>query len=607
MTQSAVISDVSLYIDELKSDDPIVKINSITRIDKIIESLSIQRVENEFFPYLTFIINETENDDEFLLKLSQNLSQSLEKTPSINKKSAIKIFEPLATLEDTRVRESAISGLVQISKNNTKEILKVANRLAVFSHTSKISCLELLKNIIKERFFDLESIIEIDKLAFFLFNDKSVAVRRAALRLFNQIWLSKKEIKDFSKNHSFLCFLPTTITKIYNLFDNISEESIFYEICDKSFFSVFDLLLDEVQKERLQEKLLESLVKNEINWRIKYMIISNHTIFSNQIKKPSKIAEIFLKLLKSEEQELKCAVLREISSIYSDKTCSRNLQQFHDLIINCIKVDLSKDKNTYIRENFVHLLQNMLNSESQNNNIKIFAIEVFLESFQNFVQETKMYGFDFIETLFCGKDFQKNIEVLDKLESIASQKNWKMRMVFLEKLENVIKEIKPCLKNIIGNKKGCYDFLEKCLELQMLFANDHVLIIRKKLIENLISYKGIFEDLRLLKYFEKLFEEWINSRNYIFRISALQSFEKIVVIFDWDEIEEMFRMMVKKIKNDQVPNVRINVLKLMMSMRANIEYKVWKKYAKEVLDCYSNDKDKEVQNLIEKVKEMFNV
>lgn len=78
--QSRSDDDIAIYIDELKCDDPNLKLNAVTKIVDIAKILGIYqndtgpvRTREELIPYLTEIIEECDNDDDFLTKLAENL------------------------------------------------------------------------------------------------------------------------------------------------------------------------------------------------------------------------------------------------------------------------------------------------------------------------------------------------------------------------------------------------------------------------------------------------------------------------------------------------------------------------------------------------------
>ena len=61
---------------------------------------------------------------------------------------------------------------------------------------------------------------------------------------------------------------------------------------------------------------------------------------------------------------------------------------------------------------------------------------------------------------------------------------------------------------------------QRLLELNFSFTNDIVLINRTKIIENIICFKEILPGDSLKVKTRRLLENWINHKNYIFRISA---------------------------------------------------------------------------------------
>ena len=63
--------DCTIYIEELKSDDSQLKLNAINKITSIAKVLGHLRTRTELLPYLVDIIEEQDNDENFLLKLSE--------------------------------------------------------------------------------------------------------------------------------------------------------------------------------------------------------------------------------------------------------------------------------------------------------------------------------------------------------------------------------------------------------------------------------------------------------------------------------------------------------------------------------------------------------
>lgn len=65
--------DCTVYIEELKSDNPSLKINAATKIAVIGAVLGHARIKEELIPYLIEIIEQMDNDNEFLIKICEGI------------------------------------------------------------------------------------------------------------------------------------------------------------------------------------------------------------------------------------------------------------------------------------------------------------------------------------------------------------------------------------------------------------------------------------------------------------------------------------------------------------------------------------------------------
>jgi hypothetical protein len=58
-------TEITLFIEELKSNDKTLKLNAVNNLNKISDFLSNLRIHRELFPYLEFIIKKCFNSFEF--------------------------------------------------------------------------------------------------------------------------------------------------------------------------------------------------------------------------------------------------------------------------------------------------------------------------------------------------------------------------------------------------------------------------------------------------------------------------------------------------------------------------------------------------------------
>ena len=645
MNQIDEESNIALYIDELKSDDNSLKINAISKLTLISQKLSKTRIEQELFPYIRYIIEEMDNEDEFLILISKNILELLKKNRNIDKKEVIQILEPLTILEDLKIREGSIDVLVFISENCKKEIFDVILRLSMFDNKNgRISALRILCKILEKNFFFFEEkFMEIEKICIVLLNDGFLAVRRMALKFLgfffrNKKLLGKYKMEIFEQNFLDIC---------KELYNENTPEGILFEILDNNFSKSFFGILTQIEKKILSEKILDFL-KIDISWRVHYIILNNNIIINEEIKNYEEFLEIFKSEFKNSEQEIKNSVIRALINLVTKIDSCEKMENFWKIFENFLKNVLMANNNIYVKKNLLSFLIELLKKK----NYKINLIEEtfilflgFLELDTNF-NEVKINAIEYIQIFFTElqnvKEYKQNFskarvlpykktepikndnleeelnllkknkeqkliyessEIMSEdifiiLEKFAKNKNWKIRFSILEKIGSILDNF--ILKEKIEN----FEILKKLFEINIFFGEDLILINRNLIIENFIKFFEILEKKFVKDQIIRFIENWLNHKNYVFRISGLKSifilYEKI---FDLENIENLIKRNFERFMNEKIINVKINVLKLFENLLLKFDNKNFKFIAlsDQILNSYKNDDDPDVQFYIERI------
>ena len=152
--------DISIYIDELKSDDPSLKLTAATKIVNIAEVLGPVRTREELVPYLTEIIEEYDNEDDFLIQLSHQIVQL---NDYMGGEDHIHLLltplEFISSIEEPTIREAAVKAVKELAAPQNQAFYEehfylMVSRLVLWeNYTSKISgaalipiCFEKLSN-----------------------------------------------------------------------------------------------------------------------------------------------------------------------------------------------------------------------------------------------------------------------------------------------------------------------------------------------------------------------------------------------------------------------------------------------------------------------------
>lgn len=154
-------------------------------MDFICSQLSKNRVEEEFFPYLKYITEEMDNEDDFLSELSQQLKDFFETNPKIDKLKALPLIESILLSEDPIVIKNAINVVVLIARENKTQVVDLLKTLIDLNLLpSKTSALKILQELNKKDWFhpDQNELHIIDNFLINLLDDDSLHIQRLCLR-----------------------------------------------------------------------------------------------------------------------------------------------------------------------------------------------------------------------------------------------------------------------------------------------------------------------------------------------------------------------------------------------------------------------------------------
>ena len=256
--------DIAIYIDELKSDDPNLKLNAVSKIIDISKILGPGRTRDELIPYLTEIIEECDNEDEFLIKLAE---QIVELKHYIVKGDDISLLltplEFISSIEEPKIRETAVKSIQDLVCDQSEEFFEkhvclMVKRLIMWdNYTSKISGSALIPLCFKKTKEDEHASLR--TLVVELGKDDTPMVRRATAQILNEL------------------------TEVYSQedFDNDLKDML-YRFLDDDIDSVrmkaleqLPFLVKRIPQEERDSTLLDyplNMDPERKNWRVRYHI-----------------------------------------------------------------------------------------------------------------------------------------------------------------------------------------------------------------------------------------------------------------------------------------------------------------------------------------------
>ena len=140
-------------------------------------------------------------------------------------------------------------------------------------------------------------------------------------------------------------------------------------------------------------------------------------------------------------------------------------------------------------------------------------------------------------------------QLIPSLDQLSQEKNWRLKLQFLENF--------PMFARQLGEKF----FNEKLNRYCLGFLTDKIYSIRESALENYRQLTVIFgEQWAYTNFFPQLFTLCLET-NYLHRLTPLFGIQLFVEMISVDCIIQTFVPVLKKLKDDHVPNIRMNVAK----------------------------------------------
>lgn len=590
--------DITLYLDELKSDDNSLKINALSKLSMIASKLSNQRIEDELFPYLRYILEETDNEDEYLVKMCQNVFEVLKNNPEISKEKAVIIFEPLAIMEDPGIRSAAVEGLNLIAREHQQLITEMVLRFYNFDLIyARVAALQLIIKILKDEKQGVgdEFLTICDKISINLLHDNMIPVKRFAIRSIVCLWKSQS-----NKRKILHVFKPDLLNEFKTQYFEQTNESMLFELLESECLIQYLNLLNDKEAGAIKEQLQKTLESDKSSWRLRCMILENYHIFSVDSLNFVKYNKLFDKLFACEEQEVRCSVVRALTDIIVRINNIEDLSMWYESFEEFIESKLRKNPNYYVNINVVDLLIGMMSKKHIYEKLHDVSMDIFLEMIDRVdSDDLKAKAVKYLESYLLDKfEHEHAISPQDhevstlfgKLNTISGNKNWKLRFNILEKIENILTKIQSDKK--LGHNK---DLLHELLKTNTRFKEDLALLVRKKIVSNMRLFHKLIPNSLFLENVEETFDFWINHRNHVFRVTVLQSIVELKDILPVEFIENWLNNRREKLRRETIINVKINLLKMLIGLGGVLKSKKLAEYKETFRDIYENENDKDIE------------
>ncbi len=339
--------DCTIYIEELKSDDPNLKINAVQKLQQIAEILGSERTREELIPYLVDIIEECDNDEEFLLKLSEELLLLRNKIGG--EEHIVKLVEPLeilSSMEEQSIRQKSIENLLKIVCSQpasffTSHFVNMVKQLAVWDNFPSRASAAYFLPTCYERV--VESSVRKEVLGLFkeLSQDDTPMVRRAVADNIGKLALAV----DPATRKASLFEVWTTLMK--DKIDNVRIKAM------ENLQAIIGDLAGE-QVTQILENTLSQLDQEKKSWRIRYALAELLPVMAEHLDKTQvkgQLMRLATQLVQDNEQEVKSIMLLKMPELVS----KAGRQVLREQVMPLLQ-GVASDASQYVRISLANVL-----------------------------------------------------------------------------------------------------------------------------------------------------------------------------------------------------------------------------------------------------------
>eukprot|EP00519_Triparma_laevis_P004690 CAMPEP_0182499444 /NCGR_PEP_ID=MMETSP1321-20130603/7691_1 /TAXON_ID=91990 /ORGANISM="Bolidomonas sp., Strain RCC1657" /LENGTH=607 /DNA_ID=CAMNT_0024703647 /DNA_START=53 /DNA_END=1876 /DNA_ORIENTATION=- len=305
------LSPMQLFEEQISTLDASLRLDAMCRLKLVGEAMGKKETLGSLIPFLR---EHTDDDDEMLLKMAQELGTMVPSLiPGSEASSLISILEILAGVEETVVRSAAIQSLNNIiphlTTEGSKSLLDMVKRLVTAEwFTGRVSSCGIFASVYSK--FDEaqneEAKDELRKLYKVLAEDETPMVRRGAASNFSSF------ASVVEKEHQ-----ATDMCVIYNQLSQDEQDSVRQLIVVGS--QAIGKILNDTQQCKMYVFPCVKNACNDRSWRVRHAVAKNYPTIALSLQCSGDLVDqmvgCFLGLLTDTEAEVRGAAAGNIAKI----------------------------------------------------------------------------------------------------------------------------------------------------------------------------------------------------------------------------------------------------------------------------------------------------
>ncbi|WVQ77026.1 hypothetical protein IAR50_006705 [Cryptococcus sp. DSM 104548] len=544
---SSELYPIHLLMDELKSEDVVLRLSSIRRLSTIALALGPSRTRDELIPFIQY---QLDDEDEVLLVLAEELGNFVEYVGG--KEYAYILLGPLENLtavEETLVREKAADSISKVSvlltaQDLDKHFLPIIERLSTGEwFTSRTSACALFAAPYPNATPSTQQ--KMRQLFAGLCSDDTPMVRRAAAKALGPFSKAAGTIPD---QHA---LIVSDLVPVYRKLSTDDQDSVRLLTIPDLIALASTLTADET-KIHLLQSMRDSITDK--SWRVRYMVANEFVGLAESAGESiirEELVGAFVGLLKDNEAEVRTAAASQIPGFA--KLVDREVILAR--ILPCVR-DLATDSSQHVRASLAEQISGLaplLGKESTIENL----LPLFLQLLQDEFSDVRLNLIGKLDTVneVIGID-RLSQALLPAIMKLAEDKQWRVRQAIIEYIP------------LLAQQLGVEFFDDKLGSLCMSWLGDTVFSIREAATINLKKLTDVFGVEWAKNTIIPKVLEMGNHQNYLFRMTTIFAITTMAPSLDTPIIRDTVLDAALSLANDAIPNIRFNVAKCLETLAA---------------------------------------
>ncbi|KAL7419260.1 protein phosphatase 2A structural subunit [Cryptotrichosporon argae] len=538
---------IHLLMDELRSDDVVLRLSSIRRLSTIALALGPQRTRDELIPFLK---DQLDDEDEVLLVLAEELGNFAEYVGG--NEYAYTILGPLenlAAVEETLVRDKASESISKVSallsaQDVDAHFLPLLRSLSTGEwFTSRTSAAALYAAAYPVA--GPEAQAEMRRMFASLVGDDTPMVRRASAKALGPF---SKAVAGVSGQHDILI---NELVPLYRKLAGDDQDSV-------RLLTVPDLiaLAQHLTADETRDWLLEPLRASvsDRSWRVRYMVANEFVGLAESVGEGIVLDELvgaFVGLLKDNEAEVRTAAAGQVPGLA--KLVDRDVILAR--LLPCVR-DLAGDSSQHVRAALAMQISGLAPLLGKDATIE-HLLPLFLKLLKDEFSDVRL-------NLISKLEMVNNVIGIDRLSQallpaimeLAEDKQWRVRQAIIEYIP------------LLATQLGVDFFDDKLGTLCMSWLGDTVYSIREAATTNLKKLTDVFGvDWARQTIIPKVLQMGEHP-NYLYRMTTIFAITTMAPSLSAHVIRDTVLDAALALVDDPIPNIRFNVAKCLETLAA---------------------------------------